>query len=256
MLNAIEAPIDTGHTRATLLRTRDEFTRTYLTLPGEDEDSVRIKDIMVELSTGTFWWALTKMDGHPTSPDAELEQVQRWSRSHFSEEELFTFLQSCVDTALLPRENYTRPGEIRGHSILYDHLYLKSRTIFRRFLTESFRRMLINGRFWEDLPRTGSASYVAALVTHGHNPNFPVGDILANHFDVLEGEFAPKGYILFKRNGGENKEFDLDSLSQRELERYRSFMSHIAERKEELGFTQEQIDYLIAPADNYRLWDQ
>lgn len=203
----------------------------------------RTMSLFKSLQTGRFWDVLYQLDGCNSWNDCDTKEVseekRRWAKENFTHWELNKLLELAVGVAIAVPFEIGAPGSKRGHSILYRELVEKEDSIFKGSVNPEFEKRLNNGRFWEEL---------ADMVGHSYNFSYNVvEDVLMNHFQDLDLEFAPEGYQIFKRNEGENKSYSVSELSDRALNRYIAFIGKIQEKSGRFGLTPEQMAHLVRP---------
>jgi len=228
----------------------EEYRKTHL----DKITDVNLGHMLKELEDGCFWGVLTRIDGssdpvtsNPFSvsnpfvdqPDSEKERSREWAMINFTPKELQMILDIITRTALISPRATASPGTNKGHSILYQHLIEKPNSIFSGVADESIRKRLNNGRLWEELPDMQKG------LNSGLSYRY-VQDALTKYFGDLDANFAPIGFKIFYRNHGKNGIFDLEYISDRAVDNYLLFMSEIDKKKDELGLTTDDIQYLMA----------
>lgn len=228
--------------------TRRFSERIYAKKSLELEEMSLLEDML----TARFWGTLGKVDGFIYNFDfisnlGEQEKVKEqaiktreWAQQNFRPYELDKILNIAVNQALIrPFEN-ARPGTYRAHSILYRELVEKEGSLFAEAVTPDFKKKLNNGRFWEGLPdvRPGLNGGIGIHVVY---------DVLMNHFDDLEVEFAPEGLALMSpeiKNQKSLENISLHTLGEEAMGKYVSFVEKIAESN---VINTEKVEILLQP---------
>lgn len=255
-----DEPSQIEHSRERIKQEIKDFQSSYLTNNPHKKDDERIKLLFKDLNDGRFWGTLSYMDGAsnpqyspflerstPHEQRKKRENVRLWARQNFSDANLEQILNVAVNTAFLaPFGTYGWPGLTRPHSILYRELVEKTDSMFSGIIDGQFRKRLNNGRFWEELPDMWS--YLnSGLSFH------VVADVLESNFGDLDVSFAPKGFRIFYGKTDVVKSdpgrpcFELSLLNNRAIDLYLKFLKRLDLSRNEVGISEEDIGYLVAP---------
>jgi hypothetical protein len=221
------------------------FPWLYLKSVPERVIDHELSGFFQDLQRGRFWAVLARIDGsfNYLNPDSEEKRAEarNWARQHFNDYELQQILNMCIETALRIPFKTSLPGTYKGHSVLFRELVDKPDSMFGDVVTEKFRKLLNNGRLWEEIP-----DMVSRSLNRGVSFRI-VDDVLTNHFADLEAGFAPRGYEMFCRNDGEQDGFCLVGLSSEAKKRYAEFFNQVSKQRDQLGLSKDQIAHLISP---------
>jgi len=236
---SVEIPENSKVVRETVRCEAGRFPWDYLQTNPQRVIDQKLGQLFKDLQNGRFWGVIRMIDGSynefvPEHPQ-EREKARKWAKEKFTPYELKKILKICIGTALTNPYGSTSPGAHKGHSILYQELVEKSDSMFKEDVDEDFRKRLINGRLWEEIP------YMMSALNGGISYK-RVENILINHFDELDVGFIPQGYKIFQRNGGENNNFDLTNLSDEGINMYGQFLIHA-----KFNLTHEQSGHLAIP---------
>ena len=199
-----------------------------------------------ELARYKYWGVLQLIDGYATTDTQEPTtqrntEARKWARQRFSEGDLQKLLDIAVNVALLvPTEDSPNPGTLLGHTILYQQLVENPGSIYAGVVTPGFERRLHNGRFWESQaslqPCTGSTALPI------------VNDILLNHHDQLDVQFAREGIKLTRRAAYNTRpSIDLCHLPNLSTERYGEFFRRTHLEVGGAAFQEDELATFIAP---------
>lgn len=228
-----------------------EFHTFFAMGNGEKKDRVvdiRMATLFDDLKNGSFWHVLGQINGYynPYARDKETEseektkERQEWARSIFDEKELQDLVQLSVDIAILRRNDETgKPGTTRPHSLLHDNLISNPHSMFREMITPEFKKRLNNGRFWEELPSVGGATYHTRVAE----------DVLLNNFEDLDTSYVPHGLELFKLNNKYNPghEISFRHTRKKTIKRFGQFVNAIENTRRFTKITDEDFEKLLTP---------
>ncbi len=246
MSRTIEAPLNPDSVKITVLDRAKRFPWDYL-----QQDKTRVIDqklgvLFADLGNGRFWGVLAMIDGdnssfRPDSPEKR-QEARDWARTKFTAAELNEILEICIETALTVPQETAWPGTDKGHSIIYREIVAKKDSMFADMVSPEFKARLNNGRFWEELP--DMKGWLNHGIAYRH-----VEDVLVNHFEELDLEFAGQGYKMFERNSGTSTatDFDLRGLSDKAKKRYVSFIRRVNNDRNKSKLTFDQIAHLVKP---------
>jgi len=196
--------------------------------------SKRRVDLAHDLLAGRFWGVLHYIDGNLERDslfgnkikEVELrrEKARQWAQKEFRPFEIQKILNVIVNQAILRPYRSNLPGTRRGHSTLYEELVMKDDSMFKDAVTEDLHKRLNNGIFWEELMFTDSPSGVRNL-----------GEVLEDHFDDLDVNFAQKGvdiinYFLERNNFKiDDIRINLHHIGEKALDNYALFLNNLDE---------------------------
>lgn len=154
----------------------------------------RFKEFPEQIAAFHSWHILNFIDGYADTskfiidPDYRTE-MQELADSFLSKDEIQEAFTIAINSPLIKRSG-PQPGYLYQDVILYRDLILNSETSrFSSAVTPEFKSEIVNKSFWELL----------ALRTGIHTKNIlPVfKDLLKNHYDLLDENFAREGLDLF-----------------------------------------------------------
>ncbi len=240
----VEAPKNIDYVRNTVVKRAKNFPREFLQgvqLRVTDERTITLAN---DLQEGRFWRVLYALDGRndPAFSDSlEIKEKRRdWARKMFRPQEVERLVQTCVDMAVTAPLKTGWPGTYHGHSVLYGALVRENpESLFEGMASDQLKERIINGTFWELIPELTPSL--------GDDSMEKMKEILQNHNDKLNIQFATEGYSLFKRNNGENCPPPLIYMKEKNLNRYTGFIRSVDHEHEALGISSEQMRYLTDP---------
>jgi hypothetical protein len=238
----------------------NNFMRAYLTERPEAKDNLEVALLFRDIEVGRFWGIIDKIDGaidYQGVPGFERglseekaaqkrEESRAWAREHFTPDqlqELFGIYMTMVFSA--PDGTVAAPGSDRPSSIAYNQIVNKPGSMFADQITPEMRKTLNNRRFWEEF---------ASLRVGIGNSHRVINEVLTQHFDELDPNFAPEGLKIVKKihekNWSEEPKAELDYLSVEAIDKYAEFMDTINQQRDALGISQEQMVPLVRPYFN------
>jgi hypothetical protein len=176
------------------------------------------------------WYTLRYLDGHRDQDKYDRDETRARIETTYLTEEVQEAFTLAVNTALLIRKEGF-PGNMHGHSILWDQVATDQDSWFYDSITPEFQRRLVNGTFWEQIGRCQSFL--------GYNGFATIEDLLVNHWDKLDLGFVKKGLQFFEKETGYSKHFHLyqggarglcwenNLLSERAILQYGKFIQAI-----------------------------
>jgi len=255
-----EDPANIEFSREKIRQEIKDYETAYYSSHPESVGDRKVGLLFQDLYQGGYWRILNAVDGYsrisscipfferksPLEYRQERQRARIWGRRTFGDEGLGKLLNLAVNEAFLaPYGTEGWPGLTRPHSILYEDLVEKDDSIFSGVIGPELKRRLNNGRFWEELPdmwpwlNAGSSFRIA-------------GDVL-EATPALDVNFAPRGFEIFHSRRVMGKKdpktpaFKLGLLSNKTIDFYLSFVKRIQVSKEELGISENDIAYLVAP---------
>lgn len=236
-----------------------EFKDAYFAKRPEKQGDKRLDGFFTDLTEGRFWSTLTRIDGGTDSMYKQVgynyvsneeiaekvQEARHWAIDNFTPQELVGIFDIYLDQAMnapVGKVGQAKtPGSFKGNSTAYEQLVENKRSMFAEQVTPETSKILLNFRFWEELPdaRVG--------INSGYSLR-ALEDMFTNHADELDPEYAKEGFAVLERNRGEYLKpigIDLHFLSDSALDNYLEFVRKIDARKDELGVTQNQVALLI-----------
>ncbi|MBN2421384.1 hypothetical protein JXB27_03850 [Candidatus Woesearchaeota archaeon] len=258
-----DGPSRIEESRQDILRSIERFEERYLeenpnlkkymkeSLWNVPEEHKPICSFFNSLREGAFWHVLGFLDGYesygtgtplnyvnPIETKRRREEDRIRASKYFSPGEKQELLDIAVNTALLIPIPSSWPGARRGHSLLYEELVVKDDSIFKHALTDSFKKQLNNGAFWEE------HSGLSPGLNHGMSYGI-LEEILTEHFSDLDIDFAPKGFRIFYRDESDKREGNLSLLSDNAVDAYCKFARTIDKNLRDIAVSTKDVQHLV-----------
>lgn len=194
-----------------------------------------------------FWHVLNFIDGSFIKDRGDRISAQSEARECFDSEqtqELFTF---AVNAALYT-DKTGKPGYEKGKTILFERVADDSGSRFSRVITPEFRKILVNGVFWENL---------IGFNWYSHSEMYRVENVLLRNFSDLSIAFAPAGLANMKKrtmgpidlvfgNVGIGDQ-DEEMISEVAVEQFFRFMTELDAHRTDLGISRDDMKMLMKP---------
>lgn len=235
---------DPEHEKKSVIDEAQRYPWNWINTIGARPNRVidqRAAFIFQGLNNGHYWDLFSAVDGYTSEPEEKRQERHDWATSTFEPQELNHLFDLAVRIAMvMPHGTDGAPGKQRPHSVLYERVVGRQDSLFHGKFDDEDVKRLNNGRFWEELPD------MMPGLNHGHSYRV-VNDVLENHSEDLDTSFAPKGLEIFRRNNGENPDWDFWLISKKGIDNFSAFMGQIDAQREELGITDDQLADLAAP---------
>lgn len=238
-----------NHYGSSLDRDTGRFAVKYLRTHPERAQDPTIMTLFANLVAGDFWTPLSLLDGPangtlydpsgnkrftPVDYDNLRAERRAWTAANFTGSELREMFDFITEHALNPTTTYGKPGFLRGHSTLLQHVVDKPGSIFADRISVKGRKTLVNGAFWEEL---GAASAPGV-----------VNDILEDNSVYLDPKLASTFGDTYRRNRKDykNAQIDMQYFSEEALNKYIRFVEDIY-RHGDSSQAQVDVDDLVIP---------